>query len=112
MGYRSEVIINIEADALNKIRFITPEKIPILIREYLDVEYPEGSGELYYYTVRFNDIKWYEYQYPEINEVMRFLASLKDSDFRFHRLGDDFGDYETIGDLDDDTYPTQSLGEY
>lgn len=109
MGYRSEVHISIKAETLDKLRFIYPEEIPTLIQEVLDEEYPNGVGKhAPIYRIHFEDIKWYDC-YGDVREVTDFMFNLPQSDYRYHCLGEEIGDYSVEGDLDDDVYPRQSL---
>lgn len=111
MGYLNDVVISLKAKETNKLRFISPDKLPKLIRQELDAEYPEGPEGEGFYVLKLNGVKWYS-GFPDVQEVEDYLNKLDDEDYAFHRLGEEFGDYENRGSLDDEIYPCQSLEEY
>lgn len=82
MGYRSEVVIIIKDEHLNKI----PE-----IYEYE----PEISKSEGWTLFRWLWIKWYKY--PFVEAVESVLNKLPDEDYYFARVGEEFGDYDSTG---------------
>jgi hypothetical protein len=106
MGYRSNVIISLDKPFIDKMRFIQPEKIPALFSETVYEEAVHGI-----YLLQWEDIKWYE-DFDDIKEVLNFLSTLDEDVYRFHRLGEDLGDYEILGELDDHVYTKQEFEIY
>ena len=110
MGYRSDISITFDPEPLNKVRFMFPERIHEEIQKVLKEDYPEGLKGDNYYIVRLEGWKWYE-DYPEVKAIISFLQNLPEESYHFHRLGEEYGDYEEWGTFEDDMYPDHCLVE-
>ena len=95
MGYRSDVIIVLRNDV------VLPDEVQHAMHEdcgFVQEGHCEGH-RLY----KANQIKWYE-DSPDENDpyhpiwiIDQFLKSLDDGQYRFFRMGEDFGDIDLEG---------------
>lgn len=112
MGYRSEVILALEAEVVPALMtaFAKNEEVAKLCTQYvdeLDTNY-EGTGS---WLMRWESIKWYD-SYPEIRMIENLIECLEADElddfgikdagdlhdmFRFVRIGEDLSDTEQRG---------------
>ena len=92
MGYRSEVVLAVNADAYAALTTVLARggEFFNLFKEAAIDEGGEGS-----IVYSWDDIKWYP-SYPEVEAVEDFISRLEDEDmeesFRFVRVGEDIDD--------------------
>ena len=97
MGYRSEVVLAVNADAYAALTTVLARggEFFNLFKEAAIDEGEEGS-----IVYSWDDIKWYP-SYPEVEAVEDFMSRLEDEDmedsFRFVRVGEDCDDTEQRG---------------
>ena len=114
MGYRSNVIISVVATATDfDQRKVLGQDLPDFLLD-ADITKRLSCGsekDNAWYRFEWQDSKWYD-SYPEVQAVHEWLNSLEPDDYHFHRLGEDFGDYDSEGDYDDNIYVDQSLESF
>jgi hypothetical protein len=115
MGYRSEVVLAIDADHFNELKKtqLLTSVLPELMREAIR---HENGGQSNFHeskshvTFSWSDIKWYE-SHSRIQEIIRFIDRLEPSYYNFCRVGEDAGDTEQEGD-GEYLYLSTSIEEY
>ena len=106
MGYRSDVILiihkNIIPDWMQHLcQYEGARNLVLSERDHSDTNF-NNEGHLLY---RWTSIKWYDI-YDEINQIVEFINSQDDENFRFVRCGEEGDDTEQEGYLlDDFVYP-------
>jgi len=93
MGYRSNVAIAVIDEHVDKFcELINNIGLP---------ESTRINSEDKISGVYFESIKWDEFFDKEVKDVMDFIRTLEDDEFAFVRVGEDLGDIEIYGNLDD-----------
>lgn len=94
MGYRSQVYLKTTTEGwlvLKKFNdsIENPDHRPL---QYAEIQ-KTPSG---FYKITFNDIKWYEGSFPEVDNFMNGLEKLEEQDipYSFIRIGEDVDDIE------------------
>lgn len=66
----------------------------------------------HFQLVEFNDIKWYEYERPDVRAFMTAVYALPDEGipYNYMRIGEDYGDMEESSNWVDDYADMPSLG--
>lgn len=109
----SDVRVSISKECLDKFLFITPEKVPEYFREDLKAKtfmvFSNDSEKDFYHFV-WKDIKWSLSNDKDALAVEEFLKALPNEFYRFHNLGEAYGNYEEWGELEDRVAVTHSLG--
>lgn len=111
MGYYSDVVLVLNPKGLAKLRkrLADPEK-PEKIRQsatdffkYADQHLTNKKAEAWFW----DGVKWYsndpEYS-PEVYFIEDFLLELKENEYRFLRIGEDYDDVEVKGYFLDDPF--------
>lgn len=100
MGYRSEVVIRIKKDVINREEW---DRIINIKRDWDD--YATACETEKYYHFSAEDVKWYE-SYDVVMNIMGMLTRIDKrevnnagDDYAFVRMGEDFDDVETLGNL-------------
>ena len=104
MGYRSTVNITIKVEDYKVKDLLHLTDFPTLFREALagtEQAYTTASYEEGLFSFNLVDVKWYA-QYPEVEEVMAYLETLKSDNYHFIRIGEDFPDHAELGDYEDE----------
>ena len=124
MGYRSEVILAIDAEVVPALMaaFAKCEETQKLCTQHVDnlnTDY-DGEGN---WLMRWDHIKWYD-SYPEIAMIERFIEGLDSDDlsefgfavdapladlYKFVRVGEDMDDNEVRGYGFEDIYISRSI---
>lgn len=110
MGYYSEVAIVIAKEAhedfLNalvaetlKQQCTTGECDPAALLRCAEKEEYEESV-----VYRWSSIKWYEYDDPDVEAIMNALKRINCSNYKFYRLGEEYGDFVERGSFDRGPY--------
>lgn len=111
MGYYSEVALALTRKGVeildeNLNNSATPEKTRKETRDLLthaDRHFEANGSEIWYWKF----IKWYidepEY-FPEVDFIIGTLAKMKEHDYRFMRIGENYDDTEIMGDYCDDPF--------
>ena len=101
MGYRSEVGLLLNKDAVEKLQDklqethdVIRQKVFALLGEYADEHYVyDNATELWIWT----NIKWYN-DFDDVGFIEKFLRTLHTDDYYFIRIGEALDDTETEGD--------------
>lgn len=118
MGYRSDVVIVISEKIrtellLGKLTLprafevngVIPEEYTVR-RYHSDIDTAKNDKCLFF---KIDGWKWYS-NYPEIQEIHKFLDSLDEDEFGFLRVGEEIGDVEILGEPGEfDVYAYQSI---
>jgi len=100
MGYRSEVYIAMDSHAIASMHALISLSSDNYLLELLNESCMHScQGDEHEFTVyEWIDVKWYE-GYHGIGAMTAFLASLPDMAYGYVRLGEDYADVETVGDV-------------
>lgn len=103
MGYRSDVVLVLARRGVNELQkaLAQPEldqetwkeTKSLLANAETHLRDPESGSELWHWK----NLKWYT-DYPEVAFLENFLAAkIREEDFQFIRIGEDWDDLETLG---------------
>lgn len=99
MGYRSEVIIAMNTSYYKK----NKEVVDKLLK---DIDHIQDNIDVMFFC--YHSVKWYE-DYPDVKAIEEFIRA-SDEEACLVRLGEEFGDFEHIGNhWDFDIYPNHSI---
>ena len=93
MGYRSEVCLRIDKEAITKEQWAEVEKL--WPNEIEEVTVTDNESYYHFYA---EDVKWYEdCGYKDVDVVMNLIVELDDDEYGMLRVGESPGDIEEYG---------------
>lgn len=109
MGYRSDIRIVTSKDGFEKLKefvtnYLKEHNEDYNLLEKCDIK-QEGKNQYYF---GWNYVKWYEYDYTEVDAIMEGLNHLGENEYsyRYMRIGEDREDYdEQFYDADRESEP-------
>ena len=109
MGYRSDIRIVTSKDGFEKLKefvtnYLKEHNEDYNLLERCDIR-QEGKNQYYF---GWNYVKWYEYDYTEVDAIMEGLNHLGENEYsyRYMRIGEDREDYdEQFYDADRESEP-------
>ncbi len=102
MGYRSQVYLKTTTEGWVVIKQYNDS---IENKEHRPLEYADvGKTASGFYKITFDDIKWYEGSFKEVDNFMHAIGMLDDLDlpYSYIRLGEDISDVEHRNNWTDD----------
>lgn len=98
MGYRSEVLIVIPT------KLLEGKKLPEFLEEK-EINRKEHEALTYFQV---GGVKYYE-SYPDIKELESFMQDLGYENYAFIRVGEDYDDVETNGELEHEAWISREI---
>ena len=109
MGYYSDVGLLLNNKGIRRLKYALKNHISGKVKN--DVHDLFSSADIHHVNSKskaevwiWKCIKWYAndpYYFPEIDFIEKFIGKLKNTDFRFIRIGEEYSDVEVYGDFYD-----------